>query len=114
MDKQICYQEAKSIIGERVAQTQNNIGAFDLYSMIFAEDLQVVINMIDELELATEDEKLTWNYGYLLGQALGSLDSSESILHYFKTTMGQDAEILSAVFLALEARLISLHPENNA
>lgn len=114
MEKQIDYQEAKAVISERVEKSQGNIGIFDLYSMIFAEDLQAVINMIDELEIATEEEKLTWNYAYLLGQALGNLDTAESILHYFKTTMGENAEILTAAFFALESKLVSLHPQMDA
>lgn len=108
------YEEAKNIIQTRVAKSQENIGIFDLYSMIFADDLQVVINMIEELEQGTTDERLTWEYAYLLGQAIGNLDTAESILHYFGKTMGENAQELSDAFAAIDGKLISLHPEIDA
>lgn len=108
------YEEAKSIIQIRVEKSRDNVGLFDLYSMIFADDLHAVINMIDELEQGTSEERLTWEYAYLLGQAIGNLDTAESILHYFKMTMGENAEVLTNAFTAIDAKLISLHPQTNA
>lgn len=108
------YDEAKSMIQIRVEQSRENVGIFDLYSMIFADDLHAVINMIDELEEGTSEERLTWEYAYLLGQAIGNIDTAESILHYFRITMGENADVLENAFTAIEAKLISLHPEMNA
>lgn len=108
------YEVAKEIIQTRVEQSRENIGVFDLYSMIFADDLHAVINMIDELEQGTPEERLSWEYAYLLGQAIGNLDTAESILHYFRMTMGEHADILENAFAAIDAKLISLHPEMNA
>lgn len=108
------YEVAKSLIQKRVEQSQDNMGIFDLYSMIFADDLHVVINMIDELVQGTPDERLTWEYAYLLGQAMGNLDTAESILHYFGKTMGDNAGELAEAFTAIEEKLISLHPKIEA
>ncbi|HIW07541.1 MAG TPA: hypothetical protein H9889_09500 [Candidatus Ignatzschineria merdigallinarum] len=108
------YQTAKAVIQKRVAQSRENIGIFDLYSMILADDLQAVINMIDELEQGTSNERLTWEYAYLLGQAIGNLDTAESILHYFGKTMGENAETLAEAFTAIDNKLVNLHPEINA
>ena len=50
------YEAAKNIIETRVEASRNDIGTFDLYSMIFADDLHAVMNMIAELELGSEEE----------------------------------------------------------
>ena len=108
------YEAAKLVIQTRVEKSRENIGIFDLYSMILADDLQAVINMIDELEEGSSEERLSWEYAYLLGQAIGNLDAAESILHYFGKTMGENAEELSEAFSAIDQKLIVLHPEINA
>ncbi|UNM97207.1 hypothetical protein MMG00_04980 [Ignatzschineria rhizosphaerae] len=108
------YKAAKLLIQSRVEKSRENVGVFDLYSMILADDLQAVINMIDELEQGSSEERLSWEYAYLLGQAIGNLDTAESILHYFGKTMGDNAEALSAAFSAIDHKLITLHPELNA
>lgn len=107
------YEVAKALIIDRVEKSRVDVGIFDLYSMIFADDLHVIINMIDELEMASEEEKLHWEYAYLLGQAMGNLDTSESILHYFSKTMGEHEIALRDAFTAIETKLISLHPVLN-
>ena len=107
------YDEAKAMIVERVEKSRNDVGIFDLYSMIFADDLHVIINIIDELEMADDSEKLHWEYGYLLGQAMGNLDTTESILHYFGKTMGEHETTLRDAYIAIEAKLVSLHPVLN-
>lgn len=107
------YEAAKALIIDRVEKSNKEIGIFDLYSMIFAEDLHAIINMIDELEMATEEEQLLWEYAYLLGQAMGNLDTAESILYYFGKTMGEHESPLRDAFTAIEAHLITLHPVMN-
>lgn len=107
------YEVAKALIIDRVEKSRNDVGIFDLYSMIFADDLHVIINMIDELEMADEEEKLHWEYAYLLGQAMGNLDTTESILHYFSKTMGEHESALRDAFTAIETKLVSLHPTLN-
>lgn len=104
------YETAKSLIQERVAKSTDNIGIYDLYSMIFCDDLNAVLNMIDQLEMATSEERTSWEYGYLLGQAIGNLDTSESILIYFGKTMGENGKALLSAFEAINARLVALHP----
>lgn len=104
------YEAAKNIIETRVEASRNDIGTFDLYSMIFADDLHAVMNMIAELELGSEEERLSWEYAYLLGQAIGNIDTAESILHYFGKTMGENEAPLRDAFSAIEAKVISLHP----
>ena len=104
------YETAKQMIAERVAQSKTDIGIFDLYSMIFTEDLQAVINMIDQIEEADEHEQKHWEYAYLLGQAIGNLDTAESILHYFGKTMGDNEALLRSAFEAIDMKLVDLHP----
>lgn len=100
------YQDVRVMIAERVAQSHVNIASVDLYSMMFADDLQVIINMIEELDEATVEEQLSWEYAYLLGQAIGNLDTAESILHYFSTPMGNNAEPLADAFKIIEQKLM--------
>lgn len=104
------YEAAKTIIETRVEASRNDVGIFDLYSMILADDLHAVINMIAELEMGSEEERLSWEYAYLLGQAIGNIDTAESILHYFGKTMGENEDQLRDAFAAIEAKVISLHP----
>lgn len=106
------YETAKTLIQERVAKSTDNIGIYDLYSMILSDDLHVVLNMIAQLEMATSEERETWDYAYLLGQAIGNLDTAESILIYFGKTMGEGGKELLSAFEAINARLVALHPKN--
>ncbi len=103
------YNEAKLFIAEICRKDKENIGQLDLYSHILCEELQAVINMITTLE--QYEEVYSWEYSYLLGQAIGNLDASEAWLLYFGKVMGAIGIQLQTVYEILNQRLIALHPE---
>ncbi len=105
------YDEAKLFVAEICAKGKENIGQLDLYSHILCDELQAVINMITTLEQYEKDDIYTWEYSYLLGQAIGSLDTSEAWLIYFGQVMGQSGIDLQNIHEILNQRLITLHPE---
>lgn len=105
------YEDAKLFIAQICAKGQEDIGQLDLYSYILSSELQAVINMISTLESYGTDDHYTWEYSYLLGQAIGSFDTSETWLIYFGQVMGQIGVQLQKVYEILNERLMLLHPE---
>ena len=105
------YNEARLFVADICAKGKENIGLLDLYSYILADELQAVINMITTLEQYEKDHIDTWEYSYLLGQAIGSLDASEAWLIYFGQVMGTIGIDLQNIYEILNQKLITLHPE---
>lgn len=73
--------------------------------------MQAVINMITTLEGYEREEAHSWEYGYLLGQAIGTLDTSDAWLIYFGQVMGASGIDLQNIYEILNQKLITLHPE---